>query len=212
MPGLIWAITLFALCTAARVASMLVPREQKPWESGGLTLMKTTSSGRTAPEEMRDVGEEDRHVVCAALIHGIPRVGTDEESPVSHMPGQGRVQVRAGSVKVQPDGGDAAQLGCARRQRREQGGRRRCSAVDEDGVAVVYRGYGHLGADELHAESLARLVPHRTVRLAHSRHDERTFGHGISFERTVPPCSQFTGTVIKTTPTSGSGGTDDDDE
>ncbi len=52
--------TVCAARIAACIASTLVPSEQKPWASGGVTLTKATSSGSAPLRKSR--GTSDRKI------------------------------------------------------------------------------------------------------------------------------------------------------
>jgi len=57
MRGFTWAMTVRAVCTAARVTSTDTPSEQKPCRSGGETWMSATSSGRSPPRNSSGTSE-----------------------------------------------------------------------------------------------------------------------------------------------------------
>ena len=120
-----------------------VPSEQKPWASGGVTLTRTTSSG-IAPrvEEARDIGQEDRDVVGAALVHRGAGVRPDEQRAMAEVAGHLGRQVRPRPLDVEVDDPDVVQLRGARDERVEQDRRRRRRAVHVDLVAGAHGGDG----------------------------------------------------------------------
>ena len=83
---------------------------------------------RAGSEQPRDVGQEDRDVVGAALVHRRPRVGADEQRAVPEDAAHLRREVRPRTLDVEMDDADVAQLRRARDQRVEQDRRRRRGA------------------------------------------------------------------------------------
>ena len=95
---------------------------------------------RAGVEQVRDVGQEDRHVVGPALVDGRAGVRPDEQGAMAEVAGHLRGQVRAGPLDVQMDHPHVVQLGSPRDERVEQHGRRRRRAVDVDLVAGAHGG------------------------------------------------------------------------
>ena len=116
-----WTMTVFAAAIAACIASTDTPSEQNPWASGGVALTKTASSGSDAgPEQARDVGQEDRHVVGPPGVHRGAGIRADEQRPVPEGLGHLGREVRSRPLAVEMDDADVAQLGRPRDERIEQ--------------------------------------------------------------------------------------------
>ena len=97
-------------------------------------------------EQPRHVGQEDRHVVGAALLDGRSGVRADEQRPMPEVPRHLRREVRPGPLAVEVDDADVAQLGRARDERVEQDRRRRRGAVEVELLAGADAGDGLRGA------------------------------------------------------------------
>ena len=95
---------------------------------------------RAGVEEVRDVRQEDRHVVGPALVDGRAGVRPDEQGPMAEVAGHLRGEVRTGPLDVEMHHPDVVQLGCTRHQGVEQHGRGRRRAVDVDLVAGAHGG------------------------------------------------------------------------
>ena len=171
--ALSWTTTVFADRMAACIASTLVPREQKPCESGGVTFTNTTSSGCDRLEQARDVREEDRDVVGAALVDGPPRVRPDEQRAVPEMPRHLGREVRSRALGMEVHDRDVGELGRPVDERLEQHRRRGRGAVDIHAIPGPddLRRLGR--RDDLHRPSL-RPGPSR--RACHSDAQVGTFG------------------------------------
>ena len=59
-------------------------------------------------EQARHVGQEDRHVVGATLVHGGARVRPDEQRPVAEVAGHLGGEMRARALDVEVDDADVA--------------------------------------------------------------------------------------------------------
>ena len=150
-----WTMTVFAARMAACIASTLVPSEQKPWASGGVALTRTTSSGSApALEEVRDVGQEDRHVVGAALVDRRAGIRPDEQRAMPEVAGHLGRQVWPRPLRVEVDDADVAQLLGAIDERLEHDRRSRGRAMQVDALTGPDDA-GRVGRrDEPHRHSL----------------------------------------------------------
>ena len=109
-----------------------------------------------AREQLGHVGEEDRHVIGAALIHCDPRVAADEQGAMAEGGRHLRLQVRGRSLDVEVDEADIAELARSSRERLQQHRRRCRAAMDEDLLAGADACNGLIGADDSHESSVGR--------------------------------------------------------
>ena len=105
---------------------------------------------RSRIEEPRHVRQEYRHVVCAALVHGCARIGSDEQGAVAEVAGHLGREVRPGSLDVEMDDTDVMEFRRSFDERIEQDGRGRRGTVDVHLVPGSDRIDGLLGADSSH--------------------------------------------------------------
>ena len=105
---------------------------------------------RAGLEQARDVREEDRDVVGAALVHRLAGVRTDEQRPVPEMSGHLGCEVRPRTLDVEMDDANVPQLRGARDQRIQQDGGRRRGTVEVDGLVRPDAGDGLGGRDDAH--------------------------------------------------------------
>ena len=107
-----------------------------------------------ALEQARDVGQEDRDVVGAALVDRRAGVRPDEQGAMPEVAGHLGRQVRPRALRVEVDDADVAQLLGAIDQRLEQDRRRRGRAVQVDALTGLDDA-GRVGRrDEPHRHSL----------------------------------------------------------
>ena len=107
---------------------------------------------RAPVEQVGHLGQEDRHVVGAALVHGLARVGPDEQRAVTEVTGHLRAPDAARPFDVEVDHPDVAQLRRPGDQRIEQDRRGRSGTVDVDLVARADPGDGLIRGHQSHGD------------------------------------------------------------
>ena len=163
---------------------------------------------RAALEQPRDVREEDRDVVRAALAHGPSRVRPDEQRPMPEVALHLRGQVRTRTLRVQVDDRHVAELVGTGHEGVQQHRRRGCRAVHVHAIARSDDRHGFLGRDEAHQYPRGTFVfkrdapfpaDHRACRAAIQRAGwTRRTGHSDLMRRRVT-----SSTVVMTTSWSG---------
>ena len=101
-------------------------------------------------EQARDVRQEDRDVVGAALVDRRAGVGPDEQRPMAEVRRHLGRQVRPGPLAVEVDDADVAELRRPRDERVEEDRRRRRRALEVDLLAGRDAGDGLGGGDDAH--------------------------------------------------------------
>ena len=124
---------------------------------------------RAALEEPRDVRQEDRHVVGAALVDRRPRVRADEQRPVPEVAVHLGREVRPGTLGVEVGHGDVAELGGSRDEAVEEDRRGGGCAMHVHAVARLDDGRRLVRGDQAHAAKRTRPAASRRTRGPESR-------------------------------------------
>jgi hypothetical protein len=125
---------------------------------------------RPFAEKARDVGEKDRNVFRAPLIHRLARIGTDEEGAMMKMPLHRAIEMRRWPFGMKMNDANARHFLCSPGKRLEQRRGRRGRSLYEDLVAGLDMGKRPIGVDESHqtshlsTSSLAAFVPSSAIR------------------------------------------------